>query len=264
MSKIKELMAKANHSQNEVSRNLMKAVAHAERAQKLGQLVGKGAGNPSEELSYHMGQLKSYLSKAVDGNDLVGYNLGSMITVWAGQESTSPLAGEPGVYDPPAGQRLMPQSELTEGPVPGMPADGPYRMGPANPGIPTPQGMKSAGSNMTKAEVDELIRIREENAFLKGQMEGMNSIRKNTPMGDPKGAIFNAPGRESVSDDVASLLYKGVNLNGAGTDIVVAQNAAAKMITNMVNNSSVFGKSLLDPAFKGAAEKGSATMPRLR
>lgn len=269
MSKAREFLAKANHSQNEVSKSVMKAMAHLERAKRLTSL-GKSAAGASDEINYHMTQAHMYMTKAADMNDVLGYNLGKAITVWVGERGETPVDAEPGVYEPESGQELKPQADLTEGDVPGYPSDLPYRFGlPSDPGIPTRGGMKSAQGSMSKAQIDELIRAKEEAAFAKGQLEAVNKYRSNTPGGSPKGVVFGSANDVSKSlsggeGNLSELLMAGVDLNGVNVDPNVNKRAAGKIITNMINNSGVFGKSLLDPSFKGKAVGGSVMPGRMR
>lgn len=252
-------LEKALEHHSESIKCMEKSMLHLGKAAELAD-IGKASG--SSGLHHHLSEAHRYLTRAMDVSDLEqGHLEGAMNTHWVGEIDEVPTTPEPGVYEPERGQYLKPQSELTEGYVSDYPSDEPYDGGRApRTGIPTPEGMKRAGATMTKAEMDEMIRIREENAFLKGQFEAL----KRSPSAGNRPVIFNGGGSSLSKADSGSPMMDGVDpaqasaiLSLASSEMDVRKSGAdiaAKMIANQISKG--MGRKLTDPAYRGGATSG--------
>ncbi|MGH7191840.1 MAG: hypothetical protein ACREF0_21920, partial [Acetobacteraceae bacterium] len=103
---------------------------------------------------------------------------------------------------------------------------------------------------VSKREADLMV----EAALLRGKLEALEKQPQN-----PKARLFavprgSLPVGEADEPNAMEKLFKGVNVEA--TDPRERQNAAARMIGNMVANSATFARPVLtDPSFHGAAAK---------
>ncbi|MGH7083252.1 MAG: DUF6582 domain-containing protein, partial [Acetobacteraceae bacterium] len=156
----------------------------------------------------------------------------------AGERGEGPGDSEGRDYKPEEGIEPIGQREMTEGPVDDYGAGRPY------------PGKAAAAETLSKREADALIKA----ARLEGELE---ALRKQPQ--SPKARLFavprgSLPVGEADEPNAMEKLFKGVNVEA--TDPRERQNAAARMIGNMVANSATFARPVLtDPSFRGGAAK---------
>jgi hypothetical protein len=146
-----------------------------------------------------------------------------------GTEANSPAEGT----KVPQGEfTALDLARLTEGFVPEYDATQPY-------------AGKAAGAN------DALVKALTDAAYYKGQAEALQKLPASTaqPARFVSKGAFPAFGEQA--DDKTAALMKGVNFDPEDQDS--RANAAGKAIANMIANPAMFGKSLMDPEFRGQA-----------
>lgn len=138
----------------------------------------------------------------------------------------------------PTGGRIREtsQREMTEGSVDDYSVERPY------------PGKAAHGETISKGEHEALLKA----ARLEGELE---ALRKQPQ--SPKARLFavprgSLPVTEAEEPSAMEKLFKGVNIEA--TNPAERQNAAARMIGNMVANSATFARPVLtDPSFRGGA-----------
>jgi len=191
----------------------------------------------SDGLAGHISKAHEHFSDAADHHEMAAFHLAKAAgaSVGGGEESENDVGGNAGEVD---------QSHLTEGDVPGYPADGPY------------QG-KGAGVFIPKELFERLVAAEAGKAAAEARVEVLSSL----PAGPSKARTFvigkNAlPGTGTGAGEQANAmetLFKGVNVNPQDPDS--ATQAATAMLANMFGAPQIFAKSVTDPSFRGAATK---------
>lgn len=171
----------------------------------------------------------------------------------AGQRGQEAADSEPGFYEVPPGVKDMTPDAMASSP-PG--ARGGGSMPPAYPdsGQQYPgKAAKFAKGGMVPVEVAELMA---ENARLSGQVAALDRL----PSGRGKPHVFdlnktfNGGGQQQ---DRNSLLFDGVNTNLLNAEEEsIRTPEIGKVVGNYLLSGRAFGKSILDPSFKGSAGNG--------
>lgn len=250
MEMCKAEMKKANDCRKSARESLREAHGVLERAyiakMKRAEMVKAGKkpkedDNDEDDMDWQkamMGIKKAYgnLSTMKTFMKAAGENL-AKAAGRSGQRGQEVSDSEPGAYEVPAGVKdLSPNDLATAGPAVGQHVSA---------GSPLIIGGKSA--NMVPQEVVDLA---VENAMLKGQMEVLNRM----PNGNRRPAVFDMNKMAGSSDrEISAVLFEGIKPHELGNeDSNIHSQALGKMIGNMIT-SGKFGKSIMDPEFRGGA-----------
>ncbi|MGH7102650.1 MAG: DUF6582 domain-containing protein [Acetobacteraceae bacterium] len=188
----------------------------------------KAAGDGAD----HLADAHEHLAMAHHHHVLAAHHLAKA----AGERGEGPGDAEDGMYKPEGGLDALSQRELTEGNVPDYGVDRPY------------PGKAARAETISKREADLMV----EAALLKGRLEALEKQPQS-----PRAKLFavprgSLPVGEAEQPSAMEKLFRGVNVEA--TNPAERQNAAARMIGNMVANSATFGRPVLtDPAFHGGA-----------
>ncbi|MGH6990793.1 MAG: DUF6582 domain-containing protein, partial [Stellaceae bacterium] len=199
----------------------MECMAHAMDARKA---AGDGAD--------HLAQRHEHLAMAHHHHVLAMHHLAKA----AGGRREGPDSGEGGDYKAEPGIEGIGEREMTEGFVDDYGVDRPY------------PGKAALVETVSKREADLMV----EAALLKGRLEALEKQPQS-----PKARLFavprgSLPVGEAEEPSAMEKLFRGVNVEAVNP--AERQNAAARMIGNMVSNSATFARPVLtDPSFRGAA-----------
>ncbi|MDE2100866.1 MAG: HK97 family phage prohead protease [Patescibacteria group bacterium] len=227
----------------------------------------------TSELLAHLRKGAEAMEEADEHHELAEHHVHKVASSWVGEHAESPMAGGEG-YRPDASEvRGHAQREMTEGQVPEYDPERPY------PGKAATARLNALEKSITEltASVDAKI----EAAYQKGRADTMAQL----PIGERRGRLFTvdtglpvvkAAGGESQQTD-ADILYAGVDTKvlemaktvsqTAPTSMTddlrdAASHASARVLGNMITATLTgkrsYGRSLLDPSFRGAAGGGKS------
>ncbi len=266
--KARHHVAKAHGSCKLGKSCLGKAANHAAELHKLLSKASKASAQDPftshdlEGITTHVGKIAEHLSEAheqlgdtQDHCEMAHAHLGKAESHWVGEHGEAPGDPEDGLYKPETGLSPLAQDDLTGGDVPNYPANQPYQTTQGTkPGKARPEGITQSAQivELSKALAD----AREQHAFLKGQVEAMSRLplpARARAFAVSKGFMGEGMGSGDQPNDRTAALLEGVNPNATDGDAAIKNGA--RMIGNMIKNSSLFGKSLFDPAYKGGVGK---------
>lgn len=206
-----------------------------EHAQKCAEVAKAGGAKPEFDGKAAAALVKAAFDHAGEANDHM-----EMANVAMARLANGTVVGDHGVSGVSPGT-------MTEGAVAWYDATKPYAGKAATADADDEvEDTATVAKTYTQAEVDAMTKT----AKLEAENEALRAQVSKTPAGTFKGRTIIAPTTGAEGDDM-SLLMKGVKVDQ--NDPQSVQDAAGRMIGNMISNPGKFGKSVFDPTFRGQA-----------